>query len=83
MGFTCDGIEYFSYDTTTNDYDRECFNRHMTLIFSMATGFATSADSKISTDPDEWQNSNKLIADYINLYQCRDGYSSLMTGVYK
>ncbi|MBQ3550965.1 MAG: glycoside hydrolase family 16 protein [Clostridia bacterium] len=80
VGFTCDGIEYFSYDTTENEFDKDCFNRHVNLIFSLATGFANCPEGKITDNPNDWQNTNKLIADYINLYQCDDGKSNLILG---
>ncbi len=76
MGFVCDGDFFFSYDITKNDRDITCFNKSLYLILSMATGFKT-ADIP-TTDPDEWANTNKLIVDWINVYQKNDGLSELI-----
>lgn len=76
MGFVCDGDFFFSYDITRDDRDISCFNKSLFLILSMATGFKT-ADPP-TTDPNEWANTNKLIVDWINVYQKNDGLSELI-----
>ena len=77
MGFTCDGDLYFVYDTTTTPEDIECFNHSMYFIYSMALGFANAPGNSITDDPEEWANSNKLILDWMHLYQKDDGFHML------
>lgn len=75
ISFTCDGKLFFKYDTTQKEEDIECFNHEMYLILSMALGYASqSTDIAIATE-DEWNNTNKFIIDYCNIYQKNDGVS--------
>lgn len=75
IAFTCDGKQFFKYDTTTKEEDKECFNHEMYLILSMALGYASqSADIATATE-DEWTKTNKFIIDYCNIYQKNDGLS--------
>ncbi len=76
MGFVCDGDFFFSYDITREERDIECFNQSLYLILSMATGFK-NADIP-TANPNEWANTNKLIVDWINVYQKDDGLSELI-----
>ena len=77
ISFTCDGKLFFKYDTTTKEEDKECFNHEMSLIISMALGYASqSADIGTATE-DEWTKTNKFIIDYCNVYQKNDGISFL------
>ncbi|MBO5746941.1 MAG: glycoside hydrolase family 16 protein [Clostridia bacterium] len=80
IGFTCDGVMYFNYDLSENKYNEDCFKRHINLVFSMATGFFNAPGSSITSNKNEWKDSNKLIGDYINLYQYNDGKCSLILG---
>ena len=75
LAFTADGNVYFSYDTTANERDRETFSQKMHFIISLATAFANQMP--VTTNPDEWQNSNKFSTDWINLYQKDDGVHML------
>ena len=75
IAFTCDGELFFKYDTTTKEEDIECFNHEMSLIISMALGYASqSADIGTATE-EEWTKTNKFIVDYCNVYQKNDGKS--------
>lgn len=80
MAFMCDGTEFFRYVYANDQYDAETFRRHVDYTISMATGFETSTDSKITDKEEEWANSNKFIVDYCNLYQLGDGKSSIVYG---
>ncbi len=80
MAFMCDGVEFFRYEYAKDEYDAETFRRHVDYTISMATGFETSADSRITDKEEEWTNSNKFIVDYCNLYQYGDGNSSVIYG---
>ncbi len=70
MTFTCDGFPYKTQDITKTDAEKEAFQVPFFLRLSMALGF--SARKEISTDPWEWENTNKLIVDYVNIYQKPD-----------
>ena len=59
------------HDTNTNEQDLETFNHNMFFIISLATAFDNQRP--VTTNPDEWQNSNKYSVDWINLYQKDDG----------
>ena len=73
MSFSCDGDMYFTYKTNTKLEDIECFNHSMYFIYSMALAFANAPGNPITQNPDEWQNTNKLVLDWMNLYQMDDG----------
>ena len=73
MSFTCDGDMFFTYKTNTNEADIETFNHSMYFIYSMALAFENAPGNPITTNPDDWQNTNKLILDWINVYQKDDG----------
>ncbi len=75
MSFMCDGNLYFTYDTTTSEQDKEAYNHSMFFICSLATAFANQRP--VTQDPDEWQNTNKFIIDWVNLYQKDDGLCEL------
>ncbi len=77
MAFTCDGDLFFSYDTTTTFEDMECFNHSMYFIYSMALAFADAPGNPITQNPDEWVRSNKLVLDWMHLYQKDDGLHEL------
>lgn len=75
IAFTCDGELFFKYDTTTKPEDQECFNHEMYLILSMALGYASQSADVATATEDEWNNTNKFIIDYCNIYQQNDGKS--------
>lgn len=77
MAFTCDGDLFFTYATNTNEADLETFNHSMYFIYSMALAFADAPGNPITTNPEDWQNTNKLILDWLNLYQKDDGVHEL------
>ncbi len=77
MGFTCDGDLFFSYATNTSEHDIEAFNHSMYLIFSMACGFESSPLPSVTTNPEEWQNTNKYVLDWLHIYQKEDGKHEL------
>lgn len=67
MIFTCDGFPYKTQDVTKSEAEVEAFAMPFFLRLSMALGF--SARKEITEDPEEWANTNKLIVDYVNIYQ--------------
>jgi beta-glucanase (GH16 family) len=77
MSFTCDGDLFFTYKTNTNDADIETFNHSMYFIYSMALAFENAPGNPITQNPDDWQNTNKLILDWMNIYQMDDGLHEL------
>ncbi len=77
MAFTCDGNLFFSYDTTTTLADIETFNHSMYFIYSMALAFENAPGNPITQNPEEWQNTNKLVLDWMHLYQLDDGMHML------
>lgn len=72
--FTCDGEDYFSYDITTKEQDVESFNHNVWIRIALSVGNAENPLGAILTEnPDDWQNTNKFIVDWVNLYQYDDG----------
>lgn len=65
--FTCDGFPYVTQDITKNPAEVEALNMPLLLRLSMALGF--SSRGGITDDKDEWENTNKYIVDYVNIYQ--------------
>jgi hypothetical protein len=47
----------------------------MYLIISMALGFASNSMSINDAKPEDWENTNKYIIDWVNIYQKDDGKS--------
>ncbi len=76
MAFTCDGDLFYSYDTTKDALDVECFNQSLYFIFSMATAFENGS-SKADESSDDWNTTNILACDWMNIYQKDDGVSEL------
>ncbi len=76
MIFTCDGEDFLTYDTTATEQRINTFNQAQYLIISMATGFK-SGPGAITSDPLDWELTNKLIIDWINIYQPEDGKHEL------
>lgn len=77
MTFARDGEIYCSYDTTKDTDRQEAFNHSMYFIFSMAVAFDNSPGGPITQDPDEWRYTNKLVLDWLRLYQKNDGKHEL------
>ena len=75
IAFTCDGKQFFKYDTTQKPEDIECFNHEMYLILSLALGYASQSSDIATATEDEWTKTNKFIIDYCNIYQKNDGLS--------
>ncbi len=72
--FACDGEAYFTYDTTTKDQDVETFNHNVWIRLALSVGNAENPLGAVLTEnPDDWQNTNKFIVDWLNLYQYNDG----------
>ena len=65
--FTCDGFPYVEQDIHSNPAEHEALTMPFFLRLSMACGFASRGG--ITDDPWEWENTNKLIVDYVNIYQ--------------
>lgn len=72
--FTCDGDVFFKYsvngDTVpaNRDNDIDAFNEYYSITISMAVGFLSNSNKPVE-GADYWNTSNKLIVDYIHLYQ--------------
>lgn len=76
MTFTCDGEAFLTYDTTATEQRINTFNQAQYLIISMATGFK-SGPGAITSNPDDWQFTNKLMIDWLHIYQPSDGKHEL------
>ncbi len=64
--FTCDGFPYVSKEINRHPAEIEALTMPCFLKLSMACGFINHG---ITDDPWEWENSNKYIVDYVNIYQ--------------
>ncbi len=67
--FTCDGVTYGEQSTLDTPGFKEAYSTPMFIRVSMATGFSGNPLGRITQNPDEWQNTNRYIVDYIHLYQ--------------
>ena len=76
MTFTCDGNAFLTYDTTETEQRIDSFNQAQYLIISMATGYK-SGPGAITSNPDDWQFTNKLMIDWLHIYQPSDGKHEL------
>lgn len=65
--YTCDGFPYATQDITINPVTHAAFTTPLFIRLSMACGF--SSRGGITEDPWEWENTNKYIIDYVNIYQ--------------
>ncbi len=65
--FTCDGFPYAIQDISRHPAEVEALNMPFFLRLSMACGFDSRGG--ITEDPYEWENTNKFIVDYVNIYQ--------------
>ncbi len=65
---TCDGVVQFEHDTTIDPVDKEAFNHELFIVLSFANHFANCPLTPGATDW-EWENTNKLIVDYVRLFQ--------------
>ncbi|MBO5747042.1 MAG: glycoside hydrolase family 16 protein [Clostridia bacterium] len=75
MTFVCDGNDYFKYVFRDDNEDKNTFNQEMYLLISMALGFANNSMSINDARPEDWENTNKYIIDWVNIYQKNDGIS--------
>ncbi len=76
--FTCDGKVYFSYKNDETSEDVDGLHIMSFLRLSAAIGFETLGEVAADDDP-AWQTSNKLIVDYVHIYQLQNGKQLLMT----
>ncbi len=76
--FTCDGRVYFSYKNNETDEDKDGLHVYSYIRLSAAIGFESQGVIIPDDDP-AWQESNKLIADYVHIYQLQDGKQDLHT----
>ncbi len=76
--FTCDGEVYFSYKNNETPENLDGLHLLSFIRLSAAIGFATQGVIIPDDDP-AWQTSNKLIADYVYVYQLQDGKHVLHT----
>ena len=78
MAFTIDGEEFFSYQTNTNELDIDAFvNSSMYAMLSYSVGRENNGLDISNCTPDEWQNTNQFITDWIYLYRLDDGKGHL------
>ncbi len=64
--FTCDG-NVFADQMFETEGEKNAYSHSAYLRLSMACGSGNHGTP--TTDPDEWQNTNKLLVDYVNIYQ--------------
>ena len=76
--FTCDGEVYFSYKNNETEEDRDGLHLYSFLRLSAAIGFETQGVVEPDDSP-AWNESNKLIVDYVHIYQLQDGKQMLKT----
>jgi beta-glucanase (GH16 family) len=68
--FTCDGFPYVTQDISRHHAEVDALCMPVFIRLSMACGFQSRGG--ITDDPWEWENTNKFIVDYVNIYQ-KDG----------
>lgn len=76
--FTCDGQVYFSYKNNETEENRDGLHLLSFIRLSAAIGFETQGVIEPDDSP-AWHHSNKLIADYVYIYQLQDGKHLLHT----
>ncbi len=64
--FTCDGYVYVDQELK-DPAEQHAFLQPTFLRLSMACG--AGSHGQPTTDPDEWQNTNKFIVDWVHIYQ--------------
>jgi beta-glucanase (GH16 family) len=67
--FTCDGEAYVDQQLREGP-EQSVYEQPAYLILSLATGSGNHGEP--TTDPNEWNNSNKFITDWVHIYQ-KDG----------
>lgn len=78
MTFMIDGDVFFSYQTNTTEADIDAFvNSSMYAMLSYSVGRDNNSLDISNCTPDEWQNTNKFITDWIYLYRLQDGKGNL------
>lgn len=76
--FTCDGKVYFSYKNDETGEDKDGLHILSFLRLSAAIGFETQGVIE-PDDSSAWSETNKLIVDYVHIYQLQNGKQLLMT----
>ncbi len=67
--FYCDGEIYGYQDTTKTPAFRAAYSTPAFLKLSMATGFTSNPLKKITDNPEDWNNTNAYIIEYVHVYQ--------------
>ncbi len=79
MTFTADGEIFFSYAINTTEYDIDAFvNTYLYMKLSYSVGRLNNSLLVENLTPEEWQNSNKLVCDWLYLYQLDNGKQTLL-----
>lgn len=80
--FIADGKVFFTYtfDLDNRPEDEGNVNAYMHLILSFSVGRLNNSLG-ITDDPYEWNNTNRFVCDYVNLYQLDNGKGGL--NIYK
>lgn len=76
--FTCDGDIFFTYDFSEDYASCNAYSEFSYIYYSIFTG----AEGNLTRAPEEcpgeqWQETNKCICDYLNIYQLDDGQSAI------
>ncbi len=78
MTFTADGKIWFSYAINTNEYDIDAFvNTYLYMKLSFSVGRLNNNLLVENLTAEEWQNSSKLVCDWLYLYQLDNGKQTL------
>ena len=79
MTFTADGDIWFSYDISQNEYDIDAFvNTYLFMKLSFSVGRDNNNLLVNNLTDEEWQNSSKLVCDWLYLYQLDNGKQTLL-----
>ena len=78
LKFIIDGFVFYTYEITTED-DIDCLvNSYMFIRHSFSVGRANNGLDIINSTEYEWNNTNRYVVDYTNLYQIDDGKHDLI-----
>ncbi len=79
MTFTADGEIWFSYAINQTEYDIDAFvNTYLYMKLSFSVGRLNNNLLVENLTDEEWQNSNKLVCDWLYLYQLDNGKQSII-----
>ena len=79
MTFTADGEIWFSYDISKKEYDIDAFvNTFLYMKLSFSVGRENNNLLVNNLTDVEWQNSSKLVCDWLYLYQLDNGKQTLL-----